>query len=50
MAIHGFGPNNGNQIRFVCNPLYGLEQPMKLGRPDGDYSPVERAVRRALGT
>lgn len=49
MLIHGFGPNRGTRIRFACNPQYQLKEPMKLDRPDGSYSPVEEAIRRALG-
>jgi Phytanoyl-CoA dioxygenase (PhyH) len=46
--IHGFSPNHGNRIRFACNPQYQLKEPMKLDRRDGLYSPVERAICRAL--
>jgi uncharacterized protein (DUF433 family) len=48
LMIHGFGPNRGSRIRFACNPLIRLKQPMKLDRADGTHSPVEDAVRRAL--
>ena len=47
--IHGFGPNRSRRLRFACNPAYPLHAPMELERPDGDYSPVEAAIRRALG-
>lgn len=48
LMIHGFGPNRGSRIRFACNPLIRLKEPMKLDRGDGAYSPVEEALRRAL--
>jgi uncharacterized protein (DUF433 family) len=47
-VIHGFGPNRGTRVRFACNPRYQLTAPMQLARPDGAYSPVEAAIRRAL--
>jgi hypothetical protein len=47
--MHGFGPNRGTRLRFACNPLYALREPMQLERADGAYSPVEEATRRALG-
>jgi hypothetical protein len=46
--IHGFGANNGSRIRFACNPLVQLKEPMQLERPDGMYSAVELAVRNAI--
>jgi Phytanoyl-CoA dioxygenase (PhyH) len=46
--IHGFGPNRGKKIRFACNPQYQLKEPMNLDRPDGSYSPIEKAIRQAL--
>jgi hypothetical protein len=50
LLIHGFGPNRGNKIRFACNPLLPLKEPMQLDRSDGAYSPVEEAIRRAIGS
>jgi ectoine hydroxylase-related dioxygenase (phytanoyl-CoA dioxygenase family) len=46
--IHGFGRNNGSHIRFACNPLFQLKEPLELERPDGRYSTVELATRRAI--
>jgi uncharacterized protein (DUF433 family) len=48
-AIHGFGPNRGSRIRFACNPLVQLKEPMILERADAAHSPVEKAIRRAIG-
>lgn len=47
--VHGFGPNRGNRIRFACNPLVQLTEPLRLTRQDGAHSPVEIAIRRATG-
>jgi hypothetical protein len=47
--IHGFGANTGKRIRFACNPLVQLRQPPNLNRLDGAYSPVEIAIRNAIG-
>jgi uncharacterized protein (DUF433 family) len=46
--IHGFGPNVGSRVRFACNPQYPLKEAMETDRPDGQHSPVEEAIRRAL--
>ena len=46
--IHGFGRNNGNHIRFACNPLFQLKEPLELERADGRYSAVELAMRNAI--
>jgi hypothetical protein len=46
--IHGFGRNNGSHIRFACNPLFQLKEPLELERPDGRYSTVELVTRRAI--
>lgn len=48
-VIHGFGPNAGTRVRFACNPQYPLRERMSLERSDGDHSPVEEAIRRAIG-
>ena len=47
LLVHGFGPNRGNRIRFACNPLLPLTEPIRLERSDGDYSAIEEAIRRA---
>ena len=47
--VHGFGPNTGTRIRFACNPLFQLTEPLKLERTDGSYSAVELAMREAIG-
>ena len=47
--IHGFGANRGSKVRVACNPQYPFHTEMDLDRPDGDHSPVEEAIRVALG-
>jgi len=46
--IHGFSANDGSKVRFACNPQYPLKKAMNLDRDDGDYSPVEAAIRIAI--
>jgi Phytanoyl-CoA dioxygenase (PhyH) len=47
--IHRSCANTGTKVRFACNPRYSLKEPMQLDRADRAYSPVEEAIRRALG-
>lgn len=47
--IHGWSANRGANVRFACNPRYSLNAPMELDRADRAFSPVEEAIRRALG-
>lgn len=46
--LHARSFNTGNSIRVICNPCVSLHEDMNLKRADGDYSPVERAIVRAL--
>jgi ectoine hydroxylase-related dioxygenase (phytanoyl-CoA dioxygenase family) len=48
--VHGWSANLGRDVRFACNPRYSLKEPMQLDRADGAFSPVEEAIRRALGS
>jgi len=45
---HARSENTGARVRFICNPCFGLHEPMNFQRPDGAYSPVEIAIMRAL--
>lgn len=47
--IHGFGANQGNRIRFACNPLVQIRDNAEVERLDGGFSPVELALRKGLG-
>ena len=45
---HARSENTGPNVRFICNPCYGLHEPMNFDREDGVYSPVELAIKLAL--
>jgi hypothetical protein len=47
--IHAAQPNRGTTARFIAQPPLDPASPLDLDRPDGAYSPVERAVRLGLG-
>lgn len=45
---HAASQNHLSVPRFLCNRTAPLREPMQLEREDGDYSPVEISIRRAL--
>lgn len=47
--VHAAQPHHGTQPRFMAQPPLLPAEPVTLHRADGDYSPVERAIRLALG-
>ncbi len=47
--IHAAQKHRGATPRFMAQPSIGLTEPYRLERPDNTYSPVETAIRRALG-
>jgi len=47
--VHAAQPHRGTEPRFMAQPPLLPREPLRLERPDGDYSPVEVAIRRALG-
>lgn len=48
--LHTWSINASARARFMINPPVKLREPMRFARDDRrDYSPVERAVLRALG-
>jgi len=47
--VHGFGANQGQSIRFACNPLVQLRDNAETERVDSNYSAVELALRRGIG-
>jgi len=47
--VHAAQPHRGTQPRFMAQPPLMPSAPLQLERPDGDYSPVETAIRRTLG-
>jgi hypothetical protein len=48
--IHSAQPHRGRTPRFIAQPPLTPTGLLELERDDGAYSPVERAVRLALGT
>jgi hypothetical protein len=46
--IHAAQPHRGSSPRFMAQPPLHPAAPLQLDRKDGDYSPVETAIRRAL--
>lgn len=48
--VHSHSVNASSRARFIVNPPVKLREPMRFARERAsDYSPVERAVLRALG-
>jgi phytanoyl-CoA dioxygenase PhyH len=45
--IHAAQPHRGSRPRFMAQPPLHPAEPVQLERQDGDYSPVEIAIRRA---
>ena len=48
--VHAAQPHRGTAPRFMAQPPLMPAQPLSLNRRDGDYSPVEAAIRLALPT
>src|SRR5439155_16908831 len=46
--VHAAQPHRGRTPRFMAQPPLHPAEPVRLEREDGDYSPVEMAIRRAL--
>lgn len=46
--VHAAQPHHGTQPRFMAQPPLLPATPLALDRPDGDYSPVETAIRTAI--
>lgn len=46
--VHAAQPHHGTEPRFMAQPPLLPREPLQLERPDGDYSPVEIAIRQAL--
>jgi hypothetical protein len=47
--VHAAQPHRGTRPRFIAQPPLLPAEPFKLERDDGAYSPVEQAIRIALG-
>ena len=46
--VHAAQPHRGTRVKFMAQPPLLPAQPLELERADGDYSPVEIAIRTAL--
>src|SRR5712671_5519296 len=47
--VHAAQRHEGMTPRFMAQPSLALAEPYRLERADHDYSPVEIAIRQALG-
>ena len=47
--VHAAQPHHGTRVRFMAQPPLLPAHPLELERADSDYSPVESAIRTALG-
>jgi len=47
--VHAAQRHRGTRVKFMAQPPLVLSVPLLLDRDDGDYSPVEIAIRTALG-
>jgi hypothetical protein len=45
--VHAAQPHRGTRVKFMAQPPLPLSVPLVLDRSDGDYSPVEAAIRLA---
>src|SRR5215813_5831543 len=43
--VHAAQPHRGSRPRFLAQPPLPPAEPLRLTRQDGDYSPVEQAIR-----
>lgn len=48
LMMHSSSPNPSGRIRWMGNPMVYLERPLQPLRTDGQLSPVELAIRRAI--
>lgn len=46
--VHAAQPHHGTRPKFMAQPPLMPALPFSLDRPDGDYSPVEIAIKNAL--
>ncbi|RHW18641.1 phytanoyl-CoA dioxygenase [Sphingomonas gilva] len=47
--VHAAQRHRGTRPRFLAQPPLLPREPIRLDRPDHDYSPVEQAIRGAIG-
>jgi hypothetical protein len=46
--VHAAKPHRGTHVKFMAQPPLLPGAPLELERPDGDYSPIEIAIRNAV--
>ena len=46
--VHAARSHRGTNPKFMAQPPLELSEEFRLERPDGDYVPVEAAIRRGL--
>jgi hypothetical protein len=46
--VHAAQPHRGSRPRFMAQPPLHPSEPLRLDRENGDYSPVEIAIRQPL--
>ena len=49
LLVHAAQVHRGATPRFLAQPPLHPAQPLQIDRPEGDHSPVEIAIRRAIG-
>lgn len=47
--VHAAQKHRGSEPKFMAQPPLLPREPISLDRADGDYSPVEQAIREAIG-
>jgi hypothetical protein len=47
--VHAAQPHRGTNVKFMAQPPLLPAVPLQLTRDDGDYSPVEIAIRNGIG-
>jgi hypothetical protein len=48
-TVHAAQAHRGTRARFLAQPGLGFTEQARLERADGDYSPIEQAMRLGLG-
>lgn len=49
LTVHAAQAHHGARVRFLAQPGLGFREQVRLDRTDASYSPVEQAIKLALG-
>lgn len=49
LLVHAAQPHHGDNPRFMAQPPLYPAREFQIERPDGNYSPVETAIRKGIG-